>query len=185
MRRRLRVRRRFSRAYAVAFLLVTIGNTLIGGCSAGDGRAPESPSGADTLANGLPRPLAPKLTDWVRIWRHSIPSFASESLTYVGSAPFDFDYAWPGQAGAPSDNVRARAFIDVLSPDSTRSLDFDMYLEFDRDEDGRIQIARGPDSAPVLADFKNDTLWRAAFCGTPCFYDGAYWGSRAPLPGGG
>jgi hypothetical protein len=66
----------------------------------------------------------------------------------------------------------------VLSPDSALSLDFDMYLDIDRDEDGRILLMREPDSAPVLADFKRDTLWQVSFCGTPCFYDGAYWVSN-------
>ena len=37
---------------------------------------------------------------------------------------------------------------------------------------------REPDSAPVLADFARDTLWRVSFCGTPCFFDGGYWLDR-------
>jgi hypothetical protein len=60
--------------------------------------------------------------------------------------------------------------VDVLSPDSTYSLDFDMYLDL-----GRGVLERDVDSAPVLADFRSDTLWQVAFCGTPCNYDGAYW----------
>jgi hypothetical protein len=54
-------------------------------------------------------------------------------------------------------------------------LDFDMYLDFDRGDDGTILLEREPDSAPVLADFRSDTLWEVAFCGTPCDFDGAYW----------
>lgn len=129
---------------------------------------------SDTLRNGLPRSLLPKLTSWVQVWRHAIPVLAADSLRRTSSAPFKFDYAWAG-AGHVAEDVRTRALIDVLSPDSAHSLDFDMYLDFDRDDDGKIAPMREPDSAPVLADFKNDTLWRVSFCGTPCFYDGAYW----------
>jgi hypothetical protein len=111
----------------------------------------------------------------VRIWRYACPAFAPESLERVGVTPLKFDGVLSEHAGGVNSDVRTRALIDVLSPDSTRSLDFDMYLDFDRDPDGRILIEREPDSAPVLADFKRDTLWRVNFCGTSCAYDGAYW----------
>lgn len=159
---------------AVVLVFATLAATLAASCSRRDGQHSVSPQ-ADTLANGLPRALPPKLVPWVQTWRYAIPSFAPESLTRDESSRFAFDYAWPGHAGQPSEDARVRALIDVLSPDSARSLDFDMYLDFDRDEDGKIQIEREPDSAPVLADFRSDTLWRVTFCGTSCFYDGAYW----------
>ena len=50
-----------------------------------------------------------------------------------------------------------------------------MYLDFDRNGGSGRLFLREPDSAPVLADFKRDTVWQVAFCGTTCFYDGAYW----------
>jgi len=65
--------------------------------------------------------------------------------------------------------------VDVLSPDSTHSLDFDMYLDFDATSGPGGILEREPDSAPILADFARDSLWQVGFCGTPCSYDGAYW----------
>lgn len=162
-------------ARALGFALVTVGAVLVAGCSRREEQPPAPAAVVDTLANGLPRSLAPQLAAWVEVWRHAVPGFAPESLARGASSPFAFDYGWPAPAGEPSSGVRARALIDVLAPDSAHSLDFDMYLDFDRDEDGRTRILREPDSAPVLADFGSDTLWRVTFCGTPCFYDGACW----------
>jgi hypothetical protein len=124
--------------------------------------------------NGLPRALVPSLAGWVQAWRCAIPGFEPDSLAPGTPSQFRFGHSWAG-AGRISDNVRTRVSVDVLSPDSTHSLDFDMYLAFDRDVDGTILLEREPDSAPVLADFRSDTLWRVAFCGTPCEYDGAFW----------
>ncbi len=146
---------------------------LIGGCSRHKARAPQAAAVADTLRNGLPSALVPKLAAWVANWRHADPDFSPESLVRGDSDPYQFDAAWRG-AGHISDGVRSRALVDVLSPDSVRSLDFDMYLEFDGGPDG-VSLGREPDSAPILADFKADTVWRVAFCGTPCSFDGAYW----------
>jgi hypothetical protein len=171
-RRQWRKRRH---ARALGFALVTAWAVLVFGCSRREEQRPVPAPVVDTLANGLPRSLAPQLAAWVEVWRHAVPGFAPESLARGASSPFAFDYGWPVHGGEPSGRVRERALIDVLSPDSAHSLDFDMYLDFDRDENGKTRILREPDSAPVLADFGSDTLWRVAFCGTPCFYDGACW----------
>ena len=157
----------------LAVLLVMAAAQLIVGCSR---RASEATSGApsDTLANGLPRPLLPKLGSWVQVWRSAIPAFTPDSLTRSGPAPYKFEYAGPTTAHIP-EVIRTRALIDVMSPDSTRSLDFDAYLVFVRGPEGELQIGREPESRPVLADIEADTLWQVEFCGTSCFYDGAYW----------
>jgi hypothetical protein len=147
---------------------------FVAGCSR---RSPEhtvSAVVADTLATGLPRSLVPKLASWVEVWRYAIPGFAPDSLRRDGSGPFTYDYAWRG-AGHIGHGVRESALIDVLSPDSARSLDFDMYLDFSPDTAGRFVPVGEPDSAPILADFKSDTIWRVSFCGTTCSFDGAYW----------
>jgi len=159
-------------AAVVAALFVVGIIEVLTGCSRGPGQASGPASAADTLANGVPRALVPKLAPWVDVWRHAIPQFDSDSLKHSGMADFTFGYAWAG-AGRATDGVRSRALVDVLSPDSARSLDFDMYLDFDSGAGGLL--GREPDSAPVLADFKRDTVWQVAFCGTSCFYDGAYW----------
>ena len=152
-----------------ALLAVATAVSLALGCSRHPTERTPSGTVADTLTNGLPRALVPSLAGWTQAWRYAIPGFGPDSLARGATSPFKFGYSWAG-AGRISDNVRTRALVDVLSPDSTRSLDFDMYLDLDRGV-----IDREPDSAPVLADFRSDTLWQVAFCGTPCDYDGAYW----------
>ena len=161
-------------AVAIVVLAATALASLLASCSRRADERPQAQAPADTLANGLPRALTSHLASWAQVWRSAIPGFEADSLAWEGSVPFRFDCAWAGAAGA-SDDIRTRARVRVLSPDSTRSLDFDMYLDFDRDDRGAIRLLREPDSAPVLADFRSDTLWRVAFCGTVCAYDGAYW----------
>ena len=50
-----------------------------------------------------------------------------------------------------------------------------MYVDFLRDGNGKVVVSGDVDSAPLLADFAKDSLWQIAFCGTPCFFNGAYW----------
>lgn len=156
---------------ALATLLLTLGVIATGGCSR---PAHRDATSTDTLRNGLPRALGPRVAAWTRVWRHAVPGFTLDSLRRLPSETFDFEDAWRDTAHE-LDPVRARALIDVLSPDSAHSLDFDTYLDFERDESGKIVLGREPDSAPVLADLRSDSLWHVEFCGTPCFFDGAYW----------
>jgi hypothetical protein len=165
--------RRYSETMIAGLLAATVIVSLFG-CSRESKKASEVRSAADTLANGLPRVLLPALSSWITVWRYAAPRFAADSLKRTSSEPFHFDYAW-APAGSRARGIRARAQVDVLSPDSARSLDFDRYLDFDRDPDGRIAPEREPDSSPILADFQRDSVWQVAFCGTLCFYDGAYW----------
>jgi len=151
---------------------------LLAGCSPTPRRKSPVPSAADTLSNGLPLALRPKLADWMKVWRYAIPRFELDSLSAKGTADFLFGADWAG-AGRPQDGVRSRALVDVLSPDSTHSLDFDMYLDFDATGGPNGMLEREPDSAPILADFARDSLWQVGFCGTPCSYDGAYWVDNA------
>jgi len=151
---------------------------LLAGCSRNPRRESNLPSAADTLSNGLPLALRSTLTEWVQVWHYAIPELTLDSLTNTGTTDFVFGTAWAG-AGQPQDGVRSRALVDVLSPDSTHSLDFDMYLEFDATGGPGDILEREPDSAPILADFARDSLWQVGFCGTPCSYDGAYWVDNA------
>ncbi|MEO5988088.1 MAG: hypothetical protein ABIU54_12600 [Candidatus Eisenbacteria bacterium] len=152
--------------FAPLLMIITMG--FAGGCS----RAPSDHStpGAmsDSLGNGLPRALVPRLAPWIQLWRTASPRFAPDSLTKVGSEPFELTAPQSGVRHQIPD-ARTRAGIEVLSPDSSKSVDFDVYLSIEAGG------SREPDSSPALADFKSDTLWRVAFCGTACFYDGAYW----------
>jgi hypothetical protein len=135
-------------------------------CSAGERRT-ASAAAPDTLPNGLPRVLVAKLANWSIAWRHANPRFAPELLVRAGRSPYSFSvYGFGPRA---MEDFRTQAKLQELSPDSTRSLEFDMYQDYFREGGGEV------DSAPLLADFKSDTLWQPAFCGTPCSFDGAAW----------
>lgn len=176
---------RHAASFLVALALIVACGTLAAGCSRRGSERSRVPAGADTLANGLPRVLVPKLDAWVGLWAEVTPGFAADSLFCVARGSFQFQSAQQAAGAKFVEDVRVRANIIALSPDSVRALDFDRYLDFDVDPDGNIRILREPDSAPVLTDLVADTLWIVEFCGTSCFYDGAYWleSSRFALTG--
>jgi hypothetical protein len=157
-----------------ASLLLAAAISLLPGCSHRSNQATITGSAADTLSNGLPRALLPKLAPWTQVWRYSIPSLVADSLKRNSSAPFKFDSGWAG-VGPFVETIRSRALVEVLSPDSVHSLDFDAYLDFDKGPDGNILAEREPESRAVLADFRADSAWVVEFCGTTCFHDGSYW----------
>ncbi len=150
---------------AVLVLATVVG--LMPACSHPPSRDGRSSIAVDSLPNGLPR-------SWIQVWRYAFPDLAPDSLRRSGSGPFRFDSGWAGP-GRFAESTRSRALIEVLSPDSVHSLDFDTYLDFDRGPDGGIQAEREPDSRAVLADFRSDSAWVVDFCGTSCLHDGAYW----------
>jgi hypothetical protein len=153
-------------------LLVALGS-FTAGCSRQGRERSAAPSGADTLANGLPRVLVPMLDAWVGNWRRAAPGFTAESLACVARGPFRFEYGSPAGGKRFVEGVRARALVEMLSPDSTRVLDYDRYAAVS--DEGGFGLEREPDSAPMLLDMARDTLWTISFCGTPCFYDGGGW----------
>jgi hypothetical protein len=155
-------------------LAVAITLGVLPGCARRTDQSGLTNSQADTLANGLPRALLPKLAPWVQAWRNAIPAFAPDSLRHAGPVQFHYESGWAGTGGRIN-SARTRALIEVVSPDSARSLDFDAYLDFGRGHDGNLLSEREPDSRAVLADFKADSAWVVEFCGTMCDHDGAYW----------
>lgn len=158
----------------LALTLIAACASLVMGCGRRGAEHAPAQAEADTLSNGLPRALVPKLEEWVAAWRQAISGFTPESLTCVSRVPFQFQSAQAGGGLKYVESVRSRAGILVLSPDSATAVDFDRYLDFD-DGEGGFGIEREPDSAPMLLDFAGDTLWTVDFCGTSCFYDGGYW----------
>ena len=62
----------------------------------------------------------------------------------------------------------------VYSPDSTRAIDPDRYLELSRDG-GRVDLEREPDSKALLIDLRTRSVATLEFCGTLCAFDGAFW----------
>jgi hypothetical protein len=167
-----------ARAVAIGFGVAL----LLAGC----GRArPRAGSVADTLASGLPRVLARPLEPWLASWRRELPGLGLDSLVRQGEQRYAPYFAGKG-AGWPDSSLRARAGIIVISPDSTRALDVDMYMDFDVDSDGRVLVMHEPDSTPLLFDFARDTVWHVEFCGTCCGYETACWldSTRFALAGG-
>ena len=134
-----------------------------------------APAPADTLANGFPRAVAPKLASWFQLWQRAGTNLRADALHHGPSQPYAFQLAPVVHAGRWRDNVRTRAGIEVLAPDSLHAVDFDMELEVTREPDGIVRPERDVDSGPILADFARDSLWIVDFCGTPCGFDGAAW----------
>ncbi len=156
---------------AIALLVACVAFTT--GCSRRGSERSPAPAEADTLANGLPRVLVPKLDAWVGNWRRAAPGFAAESLACVARGPFHFEYGSPAGGRRFVEGVRSRALVELLSPDSTRVLDYDRYAEVS--DEGGLGLEREPDSAPMLLDMARDTLWTISFCGPACFYDSGCW----------
>src|SRR5258708_15958928 len=165
-------------------IVITALALALAGCSRRADRA-GAVAPADTLANGVPRALLPRLAEWCEVWAHASPGFAPESLVRVSTEPFVLEGGWAG-AGRSVDGVRSRARVDVASPDSAYSLDYDMYQDYSTGPDSSVSVEGEPDSSPILADFRRDWVYPLDFCGTGCFHDGAYWvdANRCALTGG-
>ena len=146
---------------------------------------PREGSVADTLANGLPCRLACPLEPWLASWRRELPGLGLDSLVRGGEQRYAPYFAGKG-AGWPDSSIRTRAGIIVVSPDSMRALDVDMYMDFDVGPGGRVLVMHEPDSTPLLFDFARDTVWHVEFCGTCCGYEAACWldSTRFALAGG-
>jgi hypothetical protein len=125
---------------------------------------------ADTLGNGLPRDIAAKLRPVVRLWRYGLRGFALDSLARGAGSVVNLGFEWGGKDARDIGDRN----LDVWSPDSTRWLNHDFYIEAG-EEGGSIEFGGDVDSAPVLGDVKRDSVGRLDFCGTPCAFDGAWW----------
>lgn len=133
-------------------------------------RSVSSTPPADTLANGLPRDVAAKLQPVARLWRYGLPRFALDSLVRGAASVVRPDFAWGGKDARDIGDRN----LDVWSPDSTRWLNHDFYIEAS-EEGGSVEFGGDVDSAPVFGDVKRDSVARLDFCGTPCAFDGAWW----------
>lgn len=125
---------------------------------------------ADTLANGIPRDVAAKLGPVARLWRYGLPWFMADSLVRGAASLVNPIFEWGGK---DAHDIGERN-LDVWSPDSTRWLNHDSFIEAG-EEGGSVEFGGDVDSAPVLGDVKRDSVARLDFCGTPCAFDGAWW----------
>jgi hypothetical protein len=132
--------------------------------------ATDSSDKSDTLANGLPRDVAAKLGPVARLWRYGLPRFALDSLVHGAASVVRPDFAWGGKDALDIGDRN----LDVWSPDSTRWLNHDFYVDAS-EEGGSVEFGGDVDSAPVLGDVRRDSVARLDFCGTPCAFDGTWW----------
>lgn len=160
------------RSAGLAVMLAVLAIAGLQGCGSRTTPPAATRAEADTLANGLPRVALPVLAEWSARWRESVPTFAPESLVSEESGLTAMQPSGTGTDLRHVADVRERAGIVTLSPDSTHALDFDRYVDIDP-ESGSLE--RDVDSSPMLWDYAGDTLWTVAFCGTSCAYDGGAW----------
>jgi hypothetical protein len=138
---------------------------------------PPQPSGAQIgTSDSLMNVAAPKLEEWIAMWRASLPGFAVDSLW------MDKKQRWsPDLLRKIEGDIRHRetptdvAFeiLGIRSPDGRRILDVDRYLVIepvgdDVDESGE------PDSQPWLIDRRAGTEALLKTCGTDCSF---HWGT--------
>jgi hypothetical protein len=72
-------------------------------CSRPAAESPARLSTVDTLPNGLPRVLQPKLTAWVELWHYATPALELNSLERLNVSPFTSDYGPMGKADTVSE----------------------------------------------------------------------------------
>lgn len=165
------------RRLALAVLLVAAAVGLCGGCSRRSAEKGPSAAASDTLSNGMPADLAPRLAPWAAMWQAAIPGFAVDSLTPTGRArAFGQGHVQPARNVDPADSEEAATFavLGAFSPDGRYRLVFDCYQVIS-EHGGEIVIGGEPDSAPLLLDLRRGLSNRFEFCGTPCGYHWGCW----------
>lgn len=163
----------------LAALAVTI---MLFGCSK-RASSPPVPKPIGT-SDARIREAAPRLSDWVSMWRAAIPGFRAESLFTAGSGPaLRGGYVVPlSQAMLPDED--ALEVLSAYSPTRRFKLVFDCY-ESVSEEDGELSIGGDVDSAPLLLDLRDSVSNRFESCGTPCGYDWGVWLSPTQFALGG
>jgi hypothetical protein len=141
--------------------------------------APPQPSGPqvgkrDSLINAI----APQLSDWVVMWRETLPGFLPDSLWSQGKDSWKFvgvrePDSGPVEDGAPSGDLAAR-ILTLDSPGGRYSLCIDNYQYMTPDGDSLI-VGGDPESQPSLTDNTTKASVNLAMCGTPCGFHWAKW----------
>lgn len=119
---------------------------------------------------------APRLAEWVGMWRRSLPGFEVDSLYRWGSkTAWEPGVVQPLESVFPPSSEQAATFqvLHATSPDGRYDLIFDRY-QYIEEGAGGVEVGGEPDSAPLLLDRKLGTSYQFAFCGTPCGY---HWGA--------
>ena len=118
--------------------------------------------------------IAPKLTDWVSMWRAALPGFETDS-TWGGVQ----QRWWPIFADTLEDDFRHTEdgvtfkLLGMASPGGRYILDIDRYQSI-AVEDETLEVGGEPDSWAVLIDRRANREMTLARCGTPCGY---HWGA--------
>ncbi|HTM57656.1 MAG TPA: hypothetical protein VL123_04500 [Candidatus Udaeobacter sp.] len=114
--------------------------------------------------------MAPRLGEWLALWRRALPGVGVDSLRRVASGPFTLNDIHHIDLDDREERACLRVF-GVDSPDSTRVVNPDANLVVTRSDTG-VSIASGPESKPVLVDLKTRSI---ATLATEGRYDGAFW----------
>ena len=195
MQGRLVTRRGVGNALAAALVLVTFGcvprktgREAHGGDSS-TAHAPALENPAEVLHPCPPQPsgppigksdplmnaAAPKLSEWVTMWRAALPGFEADSMwgggreRWLPASTQHFERI----SDLISDRGIAFDILGLRSPDGRYILDVDSYMGITPGADS-LDYGGEPESRTVLIDPFAKTETVVDFCGTPC---GFHWGA--------
>ena len=121
--------------------------------------------------------MVPDLEPWLAMWQAAIPGLVADSLRFDGTAPaLRGGITQPLKDFESLSKEEAAAFEALMarSPEGRYRLTFDRYQAIS-EEDGEVDIAGEPDSAPLLIDERLRLAHTFESCGTPCGYDWGCW----------
>jgi hypothetical protein len=136
--------------------------------------APPQPSGPqvgkrDSLINAI----GPQLSDWVVMWRETLPGFLPDSLWREGTESWEFAGAREPGSGSLEDGTSSGDLTSqILTLDSPGGRCLDNYQYIQPDGDSLI-VGGDPESQPSLRDNTTKASVNLAMCGTSC---GFHWG---------
>jgi hypothetical protein len=140
--------------------------------------SPSQPAGpqigkSDSLLNAI----APRLMDWVSMWRAALPGFRADSMWGGWRAKWSRIHA----DSVSDDLFRKEDESDVTyellglpSPDGRYLLHIDRY-QYVAVDDGELEVGGDVDSHPILVDQHAKTFVTLDECGTPCGYHWGRW----------
>jgi len=131
--------------------------------------------------------LAPKLEEWVAMWRVALPGFEVDSLWGEGPlrwAPLDVSPVGGDIEHQDTEDDLAFRILRLRSPDGSHILDVDSYQSIEPDGDS-LQVGGEPDSRCTLIDLTSKTEAILQFCGTPCAFHWGVWLSPTRFAVGG
>ncbi len=164
--------------------LTLAGATLVAVCCLAAGllylpsrKQPHLPSPVSEDQAAVIHNFPQQLPVWTAIWLHVIPHLSPAGFASQADRPIDYPLVVRLDDLDFGDSL-AQMF-HVYSPDRTKFVDLDTYLEPSRDEQGRLRLYFEPDQEVMLVDLKKKKGLRLLFFGTCCgAVDDAFWVSN-------